>query len=194
MYNKHNLAVAKIASKSKIKPALAGVLFTDKCTVATDSFRLIEITVPTNVNIADFPTTNKIIETTQALVDAESILKIKLPKSKHLPIVEHLIVQNVKEGKTELITTDIDEQSINTKEVNNIQDGFPDYKQIIPQGRPTASVTVSAKFLSEVLTILGDLNTRTEVTLELRGENEAIIIRSKNDVQEGLGIVMPIHK
>lgn len=44
MYNKHNLAVAKIASKKTNKPALASVAFCGNKTVATDSFRLVEVT------------------------------------------------------------------------------------------------------------------------------------------------------
>lgn len=43
MYNKNNLAVAKVASKSSIRPSLACVAFYGDKTVATDSFRLIEM-------------------------------------------------------------------------------------------------------------------------------------------------------
>lgn len=43
MYNKHNLAVASIASESSIKPEFGCVAFYGNRTVATDSFRLIEV-------------------------------------------------------------------------------------------------------------------------------------------------------
>jgi len=43
MYNKNNLDVAKIASKNSIKPELGSVAFYGNRTVATDSFRVIEI-------------------------------------------------------------------------------------------------------------------------------------------------------
>lgn len=43
MYNKHNLAIHKVASKSTIRPEMATVAFYGNRTVATDSFRLIEI-------------------------------------------------------------------------------------------------------------------------------------------------------
>lgn len=42
-YNKNNLAVGKVASKSNIKQELACVAFYGNRTVATDSFRLIEM-------------------------------------------------------------------------------------------------------------------------------------------------------
>lgn len=43
MYNKHNLAVAKVASKSPIRAELACVAFYGDRTVATDSFRALEM-------------------------------------------------------------------------------------------------------------------------------------------------------
>jgi DNA polymerase III sliding clamp (beta) subunit (PCNA family) len=46
MYNKLNLAVGKIASKSSIKPELQAIAFCGNRTIATDSFRLLEISAP----------------------------------------------------------------------------------------------------------------------------------------------------
>ena len=46
MYNKNNLRVAKVAKTGTIQPQLASVLFTGLHTVATDGFRLIEMSVP----------------------------------------------------------------------------------------------------------------------------------------------------
>lgn len=43
MYNKHNLAISKVASKSFIKPALSCVAFYGNRNIATDSFRVIEM-------------------------------------------------------------------------------------------------------------------------------------------------------
>lgn len=46
MYNKLNLAVGKVASKSSIKPELKSIAFFGDRTVATDSFRLLEVSAP----------------------------------------------------------------------------------------------------------------------------------------------------
>lgn len=43
MYNHHNLLTNKIASKSSIKPELSCIAFYGNRTVATDSFRLLEV-------------------------------------------------------------------------------------------------------------------------------------------------------
>lgn len=42
-YNRHNLAVAKFASKSTIRPEMSCVAFYGNRTLATDSFRLVEV-------------------------------------------------------------------------------------------------------------------------------------------------------
>lgn len=46
MYNKLNLAVGKVASKTSIKPELGSIAFYGNKTVATDSFRLLEVSAP----------------------------------------------------------------------------------------------------------------------------------------------------
>lgn len=43
MYNKHNIAIAKVASQSEIRPELACIAFYGDRTIATDSFRAIEM-------------------------------------------------------------------------------------------------------------------------------------------------------
>lgn len=43
MYNKHNIALHKVASRSSIRPEFACVAFYGDRTVATDTFRLIEM-------------------------------------------------------------------------------------------------------------------------------------------------------
>ena len=43
MYNKHNIAGAKFASKKSIKPEMGSVAFYGNRTIATDSFRLLEV-------------------------------------------------------------------------------------------------------------------------------------------------------
>src|SRR3990167_7027831 len=55
LYNRHNLAVAGVASDSSIKPVLSGVMFTKDKTVATDSYRLVEISVHKDARVDEFP-------------------------------------------------------------------------------------------------------------------------------------------
>lgn len=69
MYNKHNLAVAKLAAKTTIKPALASVAFCGNKTVATDSFRLVEVS-----------TCDEEEATVPVLVPAAKVSRLKLKK------------------------------------------------------------------------------------------------------------------
>ncbi|MEK6897596.1 MAG: hypothetical protein AABW93_03645 [Nanoarchaeota archaeon] len=55
LYNEYNLLVAKIASKSEMKPEIAGVFFKNNLTAATDGFRLLEITTPVGIKPEEFP-------------------------------------------------------------------------------------------------------------------------------------------
>lgn len=195
MYNKHNLAVAKIAMKGDLKPELASVYFTNNHTVATDSFRLIEISVPDNVDIEEFPIMDKKInETTGAIIDARQILKIALPKCGSLPIAENLVVHQVDEENVELITTDVLDNSMNIKRVRTVPGTYPKYKEIVPKEDPLISIRINAKYLADVLNILGELDSfNNEVTLEIFADKyKPVIIKAKNKNQSGFGLVMPL--
>lgn len=84
MYNKNNIAVAKMASKSTIRPELACVAFYGDKTVATDSFRLVEMSA-----------TGKRKET-PVLYDAKTLATVKLKKGesvddKSMPVKPALV-------------------------------------------------------------------------------------------------------
>lgn len=72
MINKNNLAIAKVASKNYVRPELACVADYGNRTVATDSFRLIEMTA----------TGKK--KSTPTLYYAVEMLKFKLKKGEEL--------------------------------------------------------------------------------------------------------------
>ena len=67
MYTKLNLLPAKIASTSDIKPALTMVMFDGARTVATDSFRLLEVSTVDGE------------KTTPVFIDAQMVKKHKVP-------------------------------------------------------------------------------------------------------------------
>jgi DNA polymerase III sliding clamp (beta) subunit (PCNA family) len=78
MYNKLNLDVAKFASKSTLKPELASVAFYGNKTVASDSFRLVEVGASGEasdavlINAKDLSKTVKI--SSKEKIDIEKIL------------------------------------------------------------------------------------------------------------------------
>lgn len=82
MYNKNNFAVGKVASKSTIKPELGCIAFYGDRTVATDSFRLIEMSA-----------TGKKLET-PILYEADVIKKgVKLKKGETISMMKDIPVK-----------------------------------------------------------------------------------------------------
>jgi len=73
MYNKNNLAVAKLATRNRIKPELACVAFCGNRTMATDTFRMIEVS-------AAGPKLNKPV-----LYFADDVKTVKLKKGDMVP-------------------------------------------------------------------------------------------------------------
>lgn len=82
MYNKNNFAVGKVASKSTIKPELGCIAFYGDRTVATDSFRLIEMSA-----------TGKKLDT-PILYEADVIKKgVKLKKGETITMMKEIPVK-----------------------------------------------------------------------------------------------------
>ena len=195
LYNKNNLNVSKIVSKNDIKPVLATVAFFKDKTVATDSYRLIEISTPRGQDIEEYPNTDKnIIREIQdkpILIAAKEVAKIKIKKHKELPVLENAVLTE-NERTNGLLTTDLNTVQ-NVASLKNTDD-FPDYEQIFPKEEPIISVNVNPKMLAEVLQVLSGINTGLRgLRLEIHGNDNKIVIKAEGKEQTGRGIVMPIN-
>lgn len=171
-YNHHNLAIKAVCSKSDMKPEIAAVLFTPTCTVATDSFRLIEMgVVKPDINSGDGDCLPFLIEAKQ------------LPKTTK---------------KNELVKVEKEKATVKgaTYTLQETQGSYPDYTKVIPQGEPVARMRVNAKYLAEVLEIIGALDTTwSGVELEFYGDYKPLkIVGQSADGQRGMGLVMPLTK
>ncbi len=82
MYNKNNLAIAKIASATRIKPELACVAFYGDRTVATDSFRMIEMSADGKRHEPN-------------LVYAEEVKAIKLKKGETIGAMDERLAPSI---------------------------------------------------------------------------------------------------
>jgi hypothetical protein len=192
LYNSLNLEVAKIASKLDTKPEIAGVFFTKTKTVATDSFRLIEISVP-KVKAEDYPITpqgSAMRGCDPFIVEATGLGKIKLPKNKSLPIVNNFAVKHIDKDKVEFLTTDL--ESTQLIQLRRIEGQFPDYEQIFPKDAPVVEVAVNAAYLSGLLDILGKLGGTNGVKMKFYGSDKPIVLEASNGDQSGRGMIMQI--
>lgn len=84
LYNKLNLLVARFAAKSRIREEVSGVLFRKDRTAATDSFRLLEVSVHADAEkmVQDAPAQKNALllaEGESIVIPAAPLLAVKFP-------------------------------------------------------------------------------------------------------------------
>lgn len=191
LYNQNNLNCAKIASKREIKPELASVFFTKDKTVATDGVRLLEVGVPSNVNVAEWVKVDGITAMRGCkpfMVNAKMLAdKVKLPKRASLPILECATISHIADGHfVEFITTDLETTSRNR--VAKVEGNFPNYEQVFPTGEPVAEITINAESLAGLLEVMGKLENKVKISFY--GKNKAMVLGCKDSKQVARGMMM----
>ena len=193
IYNEHNLNVARVASKNGIKPELSSVFFTKDRTVATDSYRLLEVEVSKDLDWEKFrqATTHPLMKGVKPfMVNAKLIKEIRLPKVAESGF-NAVAIAYADDNKVEFITNDL--QTENTIKMARVQGEFPDYQRVIPQGGAVAEIKVNAEYLAEVVEILGKMGgVSNEVKIKFYGQSKPLVIEGGNEKQRGLGLVMPL--
>ena len=194
LYNSLNLLVGKFASKSTMRPALSCVFFTPKLTAATDSFRLLEMSTPSDQNVADYPNTGgaAMRGCEPFLVSAKDVLKIKIVKAKGLPILDHVAVKSVSKERVELMTGDLEVSDV--KSMRRITDEFPQYEQIFPKTEALAEVKVNADYLIELCEVLKKLDGAQAITIKMYGKTSPVVLEASNARQSGRAMLMPMNK
>lgn len=187
LYNQNNLNVAKMASKSVIKPEIASVFFTKDKTVATDSWRLLEVTVPKHGAYPEDFSADAMRGVKPFMVDARRMLAIKIPPSK-MSERKVLALKHVAEHSVSFLNNDGD-----TLAAPRISGEYPDYERIIPNGRPIIEMKLNGKFLAELLVLLAKIGKADAVTLKFYGEGKPLVIEASNDEQSGRGFLMGMH-
>lgn len=195
LYNKNNLAVAVCAAKNSIRPELATVCFTKDYTVATDSYRLLEVSVP-KVDENEFPKIDgKEVEKTiedKILLSAKEISKIKIKKNKHLSILDNVGIMKNDSGKRMIVSTDL--ETTTRTSPGEVEDSYPDYHSLFSDGKDIlAEITVNAQLFSELLKAMQGINHAGLVTLKIRKDhvNKPIEIHAASQTQSGRAILMP---
>ena len=196
IYNKNNLAVAKIASKNKSRRSIAGVLFTPEKTVATDSFRLIEMSVPKDVKADAFPMPEGMKADNfvgSFVIDAESLKGFTLPNVSSMPILNNTVVSKQDEKSVDFFRKDLNNESFQT--FRKVDEDYPEYEGIFPTGKPQAEISVNAKFLKDLVGILGNLDKQSsKVRIAIYPNGKPMVITAKNNEQEGRAMLMPISE
>ena len=166
------------------------MFFTRDKTVATDTFRLVEISVPNNVKVSEFPASKKPVMqgVKPVIVGAEMLKKIKLRGDKNTPITNVLAIGHADQERVEFRTHDGSAMVF-----NRIEGTFPDYEKIFPKKKPRVEVSVNAEYLAGVIEQLGKLNSLNMVNIKIYDDGSPIVIEAKGNEQSGRAMVMPLR-
>lgn len=199
-YNKHNLAVAKFANPAKIRPEMNSVLFTEKHTVATDSFRLMRVSTPEG----DYPMDNvKPIDTGDGILLPLDVVKaIKLPKAeKHIQGVDSMVItekdESMSPASVSIKTVHLTDGVTDTVTANEVGGTFPKYESILKDAEKEQSVevTLNAAYLAEMFAVISKMQSGSkQVTLRVPlAKNKPILLRGKTAEEQDIeAIVMPM--
>lgn len=168
---KQQKEVQQFTSQSGIKPVLTGVLFDGKTAVATDSFRLVEIT-----NDSQEPTA-------PMLLSAKTLKAAKVKAQADINREGERIVASSDTGDTFILT-----------EPDNYQD-FPKYHSIFPTDEPIATISLNGRYLAEVALALSKLGDYAEkITLEIHGPGKPIVFKASSKTQSARALLMPVNR
>ena len=192
LFNKYNLTVAKMASKSEIKPALASVMFTNTKTVATDGARLLEVSVDSELKLEQAPEVagrKPMRGVKPFLVPASKVKEIKLPVK---PVVAEAGVVSVLHRDDKRVELGVGMDDVIT--TVPVTDEFPQYEQIFPTGKPVLELAVNGRLLAEMLEMMAKLGSVERVNIQLYGGEKPIVLTASNGHQTARGLVMPMMR
>ena len=195
LFNRNNLAVAKFAAKYGVRQEIAGVLFTKEKTCATDSFRLLEVSVDKNAKPKDFPEAMRGFK--PFIANAEWVReKLKIPANKiSLPVFNNVAVKHIEDNKiTFLLPTGNTEMMTMPVLVPRVSGKFPDYEAIFPTEEPVAEIVINGEFLSELLKTMSVFDYMHKVKIKFYSAEKPLVLEANNENQRSRGMIMLIKE
>ena len=202
-YNKYNFLINEFTSDDTNKPEITGVYITHSCTVATDSYVLIEVE-SVKGNSKDFPQTkDKKIQTDwQSFIlpaeKAKDALKLFKKPNRIMPILDNAVVLKRKKEETEMGTTDLETFNVITSKI--IQGRYPNYRTIvneIEKDKGYKSIYANANFLKKIAVFLNKFcDGIKEVEIQFPDDpDKPIVFHGKNGEtkQNAKIILMPMR-
>jgi len=198
-YNKHNLRVSDFAQKKDTGRELQNVLFTDKYTLATDSFKLVKVTTPKGDYPADQiakPLTIK----KQLMIPANIISSIKTPaRDKHIDGVDSMVITERKKKRVTLATVDFKNNKTDLTKTDEIEGKYPDVGRIIKDAKKNAKHTVlfDPRHMVEIMKAIvafQERNPYCSVKMSINGSEPILIEAEGGEEQKLTAILMPMRK
>lgn len=197
LYNKHNLAVARIAAReANGRKEITGVYFTRDKTAATDRFRLLEITAPAGLKPEDFPQvqgSSAMRGVKPFIVDAKGLKAVKLPsKQASLPILNTFAIKHLDDKRADFIVSDLETAQVHS--VRRVEGEFPDYEKLFPAEKPEMELTINGHIFAELLEIISELDNSRQVKIKLYGATRPVVLEVAGVSQKGRALIMPIKE
>lgn len=196
-YNKHNLAVAKIAAKEGMEEYKA-VSFTPEHTIATDGFRAVKVTVPKSEGVMN-DVVKPIEASDQVLVPREVVADIKLPKfNKEAPGNDAVYITKQDKESVVLTTFDIEtgaKKNSEAKEVPGNKNLFGGAEDIIFDAKQEKGTTVriNIQYLIDALKIAKGLAYYVDIQVPHKKGKAVYLTNKGGDDQKLEALVMPIN-
>ena len=179
---KDQIKLHVFASKSYIRPELASVYTDGVKAVATDSFRLVEITKTKTTGEAINP----------VLIRESDLKRIKIP------VKDKNITLDTGDNLTATITSETTAASVM---LHASADQYPKHDELFTtfEDKDAVTFTCNGEYLADILKALAALDTakysRNEVTLIVpKRKDYPIIVTAKSDIQSARALLMPLNK
>ena len=199
-YNKHNIAIAKIVEKVPgHTPRFRAVYFMPDRTMATDAFRLMEITTPKQTEnaitkgIAITDTDGPIAVTPEALEN------IDMKKASEM--YPYMYFSKLAKDTTTMELYTGGEGGIIKVDSSRQHEEMPKYQEILKgaEERKSCTIHVNGKYLADLVKILNDLgdNAGIDISVPLEDtQRKPLMITARNTGtgQVGKALLMPIVK
>lgn len=194
--NRHNLKIAKLASKEETDGGLCYLKVEGERTIACDGYKVIEVSRP-DVDEGDLPEIPDFEAKEEkpffiSKIVAEDLVR-QLSRMKNLvPIFNNVFVSQKDDGLTELVATDLeDTRKVVVKEK---KDTYPDIEPYKPKGKPQAKVNLGIKHLKEIVDMFYDSmkEGRSYVGIEIFQKDPVVIRMELNTGQIITALLMPV--
>ena len=206
LLNKHNLAIANLASKDQSRYPLTAIQVTQKRTVVTNGHYAVMVTLPDMADI-DFPRIPNFTpangETPDFLLcreDALAIAKV-MPSKERISILNNAQVGtaiNAGFGESRAIaSTDLETQ--NVRSIEHLDGTFPNIEQCYPsKGKKSLTIGLSAEYLyklakSALDTCSGGRRKSVVIKLTINDPQMAVLMKCHNfkTHQDWTAVLMP---
>jgi DNA polymerase III sliding clamp (beta) subunit (PCNA family) len=170
---------------------------------ATDGRQLAVVQGQSAHDPLDYPTIPELVESADEAASAlirgkdwkEAFRSVpRGPVVREQPILGHVAI-HLGPAESVLATTDGEEAQV--VRVSNHEGKFPDYQAVLPREEPEQRLNVNARLLLNLLRIaceFVDEEDSYRLTLEFRGADKPLVLRTGNASQEFVGLVMPLTR